>query len=63
MPAVMERNKDFTHLFHDVHETSATVLLVLIGLHTLAALFHALVRRDGVLRTMTPFRGMRSRRA
>jgi cytochrome b561 len=54
MPTVMERNKDYTHLFHDIHETSATILLVLIGVHALAALFHGIVRRDGVLRAMVP---------
>ncbi len=55
MPPVMDRDKDVTHLFHDIHETSATILLVVIGLHALAALFHGIVRRDGVLRSMLPF--------
>lgn len=54
VPAVMARDKGLTHLFHDIHETSATVLLVLIGLHACAALFHGLVLRDGVLSSMLP---------
>jgi cytochrome b561 len=53
-PAVAARDKALTHLFHDIHETSATVLLALIALHALAGLFHGLVRRDGVLRSMLP---------
>lgn len=54
VPAVMARDKDLSHLFHAVHEASATVLLILVGLHACAALFHGLVLRDGVLGTMLP---------
>jgi superoxide oxidase len=53
-PSVMARDKALTHLFHDIHETGATVLLALVGLHACAALFHGLVLRDGVLRSMLP---------
>lgn len=53
-PAIVARDKALTHLFHNIHETSATVLLALIALHVLAGLFHGLVRRDGVLRSMWP---------
>lgn len=56
VPAVMARDKGMTHLFHDIHETSATVLLVLVGLHACAALFHGIVLRDGVLSSMLPGR-------
>jgi cytochrome b561 len=56
IPAVMGRDKSAVGLFHAIHETSASVLLVLIGLHTCAALFHGLVLRDGVLRSMWPAR-------
>jgi cytochrome b561 len=52
----MARDKDLAHLFHDLHEMSATVLLALIALHTTAALFHGFVLRDGVLRAMLPGR-------
>jgi len=39
----------------DVHAFLANwVLLVLVGLHVLAALYHYLVRRDGVLQRMLP---------
>jgi cytochrome b561 len=54
VPRLMARDKALMHLFHDIHETTATVLLVLIGLHVGAALFHGIVLRDGVLSTMLP---------
>jgi superoxide oxidase len=39
---------------HQAHELTALALLALIGAHALAALYHALVRRDGVIRRMLP---------
>lgn len=38
----------------DLHAFVATILLVLIGLHVLAALYHLIVRRDGVFSRMLP---------
>lgn len=38
----------------EVHEAAANLLLVLIGLHVAAALFHQLVLRDGLLGRMLP---------
>jgi cytochrome b561 len=55
LPVVMARDKALTHLAHGIHETGATLFLGLIALHTLAALAHGLVLRDGVLHTMLPF--------
>lgn len=56
VPAVMARDRQAMRLLHNGHETIATVLLVLVGLHACAALFHGVVRRDGVLRSMLPGR-------
>jgi superoxide oxidase len=53
-PAMADRNKAAVQFFHEVHEKGATALLVLIGLHVLAGLYHGLVRRDGVLDAMLP---------
>ena len=39
---------------HEVHELTALALLALIGAHACAALYHAFVRRDGVIRRMLP---------
>jgi cytochrome b561 len=54
-PKVMARDKPLVGLFHEIHELTAWLLLALIGLHVAAALFHGLVRRDGVLRSMAPW--------
>jgi len=40
----------------DVHQFLAWTLLVLIGLHVAAALYHRFVRHDGVLQRMLPGR-------
>ena len=40
---------------HAAHELGAVALALLIGLHAGAALFHALVRRDGVVERMLPW--------
>jgi len=48
----MARDQGLTHLFHGVHEASAWALLGLIGLHTLAALFHRFVVEDEVFASM-----------
>lgn len=39
----------------EVHEFAATTFLVLLGLHVAAALWHALIRRDGSAGRMLPF--------
>ena len=48
-------DKPTVGMFHDLHETFATLLLVLLVLHVAAALKHALIDRDGTLRRMMPF--------
>lgn len=58
-PRLMARDKALASLFHNIHELGAWLLLGLIGLHVAAALFHGLVRRDGVLASMWPWPGRR----
>lgn len=53
-PSLMARDKSLTGLLHSVHELTASLLLLLLALHIGAALFHGLVRRDGVLAAMWP---------
>uniref|UniRef100_UPI003FD88CDE cytochrome b/b6 domain-containing protein n=1 Tax=Pseudomonas sp. TaxID=306 RepID=UPI003FD88CDE len=45
-------NLHFTHL-RQAHGYLAYVLFLTVLLHLAAALFHGLIRRDGVLRSMT----------
>ena len=54
VPALMVPDPTLRGQFADIHEFGAKALLVLIGLHTGAALFHHLVLRDGVLQRMLP---------
>ncbi len=55
-PAVMERSNHLTSLFHDIHENMAWALLGLIALHVLAAMFHRIILKDGVLQSMLPWK-------
>jgi cytochrome b561 len=54
VPALLQPNPEIRNFFVEAHELGAKVLLVLIGLHAGAALFHRLVLRDGVLQRMLP---------
>jgi cytochrome b561 len=55
VPALLESNPAIRGLFVEAHEFGAKALVVLIGLHAGAALFHGLVLRDGVLQRMLPW--------
>jgi superoxide oxidase len=54
VPALLEPNPAIRSVFVKAHEFGAGALLVLIGLHAGAALFHRLVLRDDVLQRMLP---------
>lgn len=56
LPALMGEDKDLADLFEEIHETAGITGYWLIGLHTVAALFHHYVVRDNTLRRMLPFR-------
>lgn len=49
-------NRAIFHPTEDVHGYLAYALFTLVGLHSLAALWHHYVRHDGVLRRMWPVR-------
>jgi superoxide oxidase len=54
VPVLTAANPMLRHLFAQMHEVGATALMVLIGLHAGAALFHRLILRDDVLQRMLP---------
>jgi cytochrome b561 len=56
LPPVIGKSERLANLIMILHASGAVVLTVLIVLHVSAALRHALLLRDGVLRRMTPFR-------
>jgi cytochrome b561 len=56
LPPAIGKNEQLASLIMTLHASGAVALTVLIVLHVSAALRHALLLRDGVLRRMTPFR-------
>jgi superoxide oxidase len=54
IPVLLEPDPGMRSLFVQAHAIGAKALVVLIGLHAGAALFHRLVLRDGVLQRMLP---------
>ena len=56
VPGMMSRDNILTEIIENIHRRSAWVLLALIGLHILAALFHRLILKDEVLRSMLPWK-------
>ncbi|CAB3798528.1 cytochrome b [Pararobbsia alpina] len=56
LPRILPHSNSLHTLLWDAHRTLAIFFFALIVLHLAAALFHALVRRDGVFRAMAPWR-------
>jgi cytochrome b561 len=54
LPAILPQSDVLHALLWDAHFYLAFVFFALILLHVAAALFHALVRRDGVFDAMAP---------
>ena len=52
LPALLPANATLAGLLGDAHQAVALGLLGLIGLHVAAALYHAVILRDGSLRRM-----------
>lgn len=56
LPALMGEHKELAETIEEIHKTVGTVGYFLIGLHTLAALYHHYFMRDNTLRRMLPRR-------
>ena len=54
LPAILPQSDSLHTVLWNLHRALAFVFFALILLHIAAALFHALVRRDGVFETMSP---------
>jgi cytochrome b561 len=52
VPPLLGPDRALSHTFKEMHEPLGNVLLVLVGLHVAAALWHHFIWRDGVLRQM-----------
>lgn len=57
VPTFPGADKILRHTVGEIHEWLANTILIVAGLHALAALFHHYVWRDDVLRRMLPGRG------
>jgi len=55
LPDLVMPSESLHEVLEEVHETLATTLLVLAGLHVLAALKHQFVDRDGLMSRMLPW--------
>lgn len=51
---VLTPNHGMSHMLHEIHQFGVTALLGLVTLHAAAALFHALILRDGIILRMLP---------
>lgn len=54
LPALISKSQDMAELIQVIHETGGTAGYFLIGLHTVAALYHHYVVRDNTLLRMLP---------
>lgn len=59
LPAAIGKSERLQGLIWVMHASGGFLLIALIALHVAAALRHAWLLRDGVLRRMTPFRSPR----
>ena len=57
LPNLVAPDKGLAESVGDVHGALAWVLLAVIALHVSGALYHALVKQDGVVQRMLPGRG------
>ncbi|OIR16813.1 hypothetical protein GALL_26330 [mine drainage metagenome] len=57
LPALIGQNKELASQIKEVHEFVGTAGYYLIGLHTVAALYHHFIKRDNTLTRMLPGRG------
>lgn len=55
VPPLMATDRAFGESLEETHEFLSYLMLVLIGLHSAAAVFHQVFLRDGMLTRMLPF--------
>lgn len=54
LPDLVVQGSSFGRLAGNLHGLLSNVLLMLVGFHVLGALYHAIIRRDGVMQRMLP---------
>jgi len=48
----LAQDKSLAHLAKEIHESGATVVYIVVGLHAAAALWHEFILKDRLLRRM-----------
>jgi cytochrome b561 len=54
IPAPFQADRNIARTIQEVHSLSANGILIVTGIHTLAALWHHFIRKDDVLERMLP---------
>ena len=55
IPMFIPHNKEIASYFFNIHSISGFTLMILVGLHIVAALKHHFINRDGILKRMLPW--------
>ena len=55
IPCMISKNEHLGNILDFTHETLGYLILVLVGIHILAALYHHFIVKDNVLKRMLPF--------
>ncbi|QEY51254.1 cytochrome b [Legionella longbeachae] len=55
LPSLISKNKHIGDIMFSLHEKLGYLILILVGIHFLAALYHQLIVKDNVLKRMLPF--------
>lgn len=56
LPTLLGPDKELGEALEEVHEVAGNLILILSGLHAVAALYHQYILKDGVLERMLPWR-------
>lgn len=56
LPQLVSENKELAGQIDEIHETMGTVGYYLIGIHSVAALFHHFIKKDETLKRMLKFK-------
>jgi cytochrome b561 len=57
LPHLLAQGSHFGHALGDIHGVTATILLIVSGVHVLAALYHQFIIKDRTLARMLPLPG------
>lgn len=60
LPTLLAPDKNLGELLEGVHEVAGNLILILSGLHAVAALYHQYILKDHVLERMLPWRARAS---